>query len=90
MTAHEGHDTVRQFWMAAGLSLFAAVLGQRGELARELVRLGWDRDELRQASSIHRQVRRCESFVICTLSGLWTGRENCLKTRGLEPLADPK
>ncbi len=25
MTAHERRDTVRQFWIAAGLSLFAAI-----------------------------------------------------------------
>lgn len=37
-------------------ALFAAVLGQRGELARELLALGCDRDELRQAARIHRQV----------------------------------
>lgn len=36
-------------------ALFAAVLGQRGELARELSALGRDRDELRQAARIRRQ-----------------------------------
>ncbi len=37
-------------------ALFAAVLGQRGEIARELLSLDWDRHELQQACSIHKQV----------------------------------
>lgn len=58
--AHEGQREVVRLLLDRGAdregALFAAVLGQRGELARELLRLGWDRHELRQASSIHRQV----------------------------------
>ncbi len=58
--AHEGEGEVVRLLLDCGAdrggALFAAVLGQHGDLARELLRLGWDRDELRQASSLHRQV----------------------------------
>ena len=58
--AHEGRTEVVRLLIERGAdrdgALFAVVLGQHGELARELLRLNWDRSELRQASSIHRQV----------------------------------
>jgi ankyrin repeat protein len=37
-------------------ALVAAVLGQQGDIARELLALGWDRDELQQACAFHKQV----------------------------------
>ena len=58
--ANEGREDAVRLLLDRGANrdgaLLAAVFGQHGELARELLRLGWDRDELRQASSIHRQV----------------------------------
>src|SRR5205085_3919604 len=58
--AHEGRAEVVRLLLDRGAgrdgALFAAVLGRQGQLARELLRLGWDRDELRQAANIHRQV----------------------------------
>ena len=37
-------------------ALMAAVIGLRGEVAREMLSLGWDRHELQRACSLHRQV----------------------------------
>src|SRR5262245_32815624 len=58
--AHEGQVEVVHLLLECGAhrdgSLIAVVLGQHGKLARELLQLSWDRDELRQAARLHRQV----------------------------------
>ncbi|MCE9561598.1 MAG: ankyrin repeat domain-containing protein [Planctomycetes bacterium] len=53
------HDIVRLLLERGGEregALVAAILGQHGVIARELLSLGCDRHELQQANSIHRQV----------------------------------
>lgn len=58
--AFEGQREIVKLLLDRGTNrdgaLFAAVLGQRGQIARELLALGWDRHELQQAVSMHRQV----------------------------------
>ena len=58
--AFEGRLEVVRLLLGRGAgregALFAAVLGRRGEVARELLPLGWDRGELRQAARVHREV----------------------------------
>ena len=58
--AFEGQHEIVRLLLDRGAdreaALFAAVLGQRGVIARELLSLGWDRHELQQACSIHKQV----------------------------------
>jgi ankyrin repeat protein len=58
--AFEGREEAVRLLLERGAdregALIAAVLGQRGQIARELLALGWDRHDLQRACSLFRQV----------------------------------
>ncbi len=58
--AFEGQQEIVRLLLDRGANregaLLASVLGQRGEIARELLTLCWDRHDLQQACSIYKQV----------------------------------